>query len=426
MRKGVLFLCTANAARSQMAEGIARRFLAPDIPVWSAGTRPRGLDPRAVQALAEVDVDISDYDSKHLNDIPLDQVGLVITLCDEAAAACPSLPGVAVRHWGFADPARVPGPESFPAFQSVRDALVERIDALSAEFAPEPALGFLGGSGFYDLPGLEAVTQIHVDTPFGRPSDAYLVGRLHGRRVVFLARHGRGHRLLPYEVNSRANFYGFKRLGVTRVISISAVGSLREEIAPGDIVTPRQFIDRTVSRPATFFGSGVVAHCSLAEPVCGHLADSIADGARTEPGRVHAAGTYVCIEGPQFSTRAESDLFRQWGADLVGMTNHPEARLAREAEICYATLALPTDYDCWRPATREANVDDIMTVLRANVDKGRRIVTHVAEHVAPAAPCACRRNLDVALMTQPPLIDTAGRIRLQAILHRRLQAAQAA
>ncbi len=283
----------------------------------------------------------------------------------------------------------------------------------------EAAIGVLGGSGFYDLPGVTNVETKAIETPFGPPADALTVGTFAGRRVVFLPRHGRAHRLLPTEVNARANLYALKLLGATHVVSISAVGSLREAIAPGDVVVPRQFIDRTVARPSSFFGQGVVAHVSLADPVCALTADTLVDAATVDGGRVHPRGTYVCIEGPQFGTRAESELMRGWGADIVGMTNLPEARLAREAELCYATLALATDYDCWRPRD-EVTVTDALAVLRANVDKAHRILGHALAALDPARTCACQRSLDAALVTPPEAIDEGSRRRLSVILARRL------
>ncbi len=285
-----------------------------------------------------------------------------------------------------------------------------------------PAIGVLGGSGFYDLPGVTELETIEVETPFGRPSDALTIGQLAGRRVVFLPRHGRGHRLSPTEVNTRANLHALKQLGATHVVSVSAVGSLREAIAPGDIVIPRQFIDRTVARPATFFGDGVVAHVSLADPVCMRLGDVLVGAARSQAERVHAAATYVCIEGPQFGTRAESEMMRAWGGDVVGMTNLPEARLAREAELCYATLALPSDYDCWRPR-EEVTVTDALAVLRANVATAQRILSGALAALDPATPCSCQRSLDHALVTPAAAIGPAARERLALLLARRLGAA---
>ena len=285
----------------------------------------------------------------------------------------------------------------------------------------EPAIGVLGGSGFYDLPGVTELETVEVDTPFGRPSDALTSGRLAGRRVVFLPRHDRGHRLLPTEVNARANLHALKQLGATHVISVSAVGSLREAIAPGDVVVPRQFIDRTVARPATFFGDGVVAHVSLADPVCPRLGDALVAAARSQTERVHAAATYVCIEGPQFGTRAESELMRAWGGDVVGMTNLPEVRLAREAELCYATLALPSDYDCWRPRD-EVTVTDALAVLRANVAAAQQILARALAALDPATPCSCQHALDHALVTPAAAIGPAARERLALLLARRLGA----
>jgi 5'-methylthioadenosine phosphorylase len=280
----------------------------------------------------------------------------------------------------------------------------------------------IGGSGFYDLPGVTGVETVEVRTPFGRPSDALTVGRLGAQRVVFLPRHGRGHRLLPSEVNARANIYALKELGVTQLIAVSAVGSLREEIEPGDFVIPRQIVDRTVARPATFFGDGIVAHVSLADPMCADLADALVAAAYAEPGRVHDQRTYVCIEGPQFGTRAESAIMRGWGADVVGMTSQPEARLAREAELCYATLGLTTDYDCWRTRTDEVTVTDALAVLRANVEKARRVLAHTIAGLAPDRRCACQLVLDTALVTPADAIPAAARSRLAPILARRLGA----
>jgi len=285
------------------------------------------------------------------------------------------------------------------------------------------AIGVLGGSGFYDLPGVEAAETVEVDTPFGRPSDALTVGRLGGRPVVFLARHGRGHRLLPAEINARANLYALKQLGATHIVSVSAVGSLREAIAPGDVVVPRQFIDRTVGRPPTYFGNGVVAHVSLADPVCGRLGDALVTAGNAESARIHASATYVCIEGPQFGTRAESELMRRWGGDVVGMTNLPEARLAREAELCYATLALPTDYDCWR-ARDEVTVTDALAVLRANVAMAQRILGRALAAIDPTEGCTCQRSLDAALVTPIEAIGPDARRRLDVVLARRLAVRQ--
>lgn len=282
----------------------------------------------------------------------------------------------------------------------------------------QPAIGVLGGSGFYDLPGAEVLDTVQVDTPFGAPSDALTIVRVGERRLIFLPRHGRGHRLLPSEVNARANLYALKELGATQVISISAVGSLREGIAPGHVVIPRQYIDRTVSRSASFFGRGVVAHVSMADPVCSRIANELAGASRAESASTHDRASYVCIEGPQFGTRAESELMRSWGGDIVGMTMCPEVRLAREAELCYATLALSTDYDCWH--TSDVTMTDVFAVMRANVEKARAILVRAVAGLDPATPCTCQTSLDSALATVPEAIDAAARTRLAAILARRL------
>jgi 5'-methylthioadenosine phosphorylase len=294
----------------------------------------------------------------------------------------------------------------------------------SGHDSPEPAAAVIGGSGFYDLPGLTEVEELRVDTPFGAPSDTLRVGRLDGRRVVFLARHGRAHTLLPGEVNGRANIYALKSVGVTRVIAVSAVGSLREHIAPGDIVTPHQLIDRTIGRPSTFFGHGVIAHVSMAHPICREISDVLFAAAHRSGASVHEGGTYLCIEGPQFSTRAESELWRTWGADVVGMTNLPEAKLAREAELCYATLALPSDYDCWRDDGDHVTANDVMATLRKGVDRARAIValalTNLDTAWDPARTCGCQTALDAGLVTAPEAIGPEARARLAAILARRL------
>src|SRR5690242_8586869 len=222
---------------------------------------------------------------------------------------------------------------------------------------PQTVLGVIGGSGFYSISGLEGLEQIELDTPFGAPSDVFYTGLLGEVRVVFLARHGRGHRILPTELNFRANIYGMKKLGVERIVSISAVGSLKEEHKPTDFVVPDQFIDRTSRRVSTFFGEGLVAHVAFGDPVCSTVARAITEGCKREGVVGKSGGTYVCMEGPQFSTRAESNLYRSWGADVIGMTNLQEAKLAREAEICYATVAMVTDYDCWREGHDDVTVD---------------------------------------------------------------------
>jgi 5'-methylthioadenosine phosphorylase len=229
-------------------------------------------------------------------------------------------------------------------------------------------IGVIGGSGLYQMPGLGRIREVAVSTPFGKPSDKLVRGRLGDTELVFLPRHGKGHRWLPTELNFRANIFALKKLGVERIISVSAVGSLRQEIAPGHLVVPDQFIDRTSQRPGTFFGRGLVAHVSLAEPFCKDLSAVLVESARAEKAQVHAGGTYLCMEGPQFSTRAESHLYRSWNAHVIGMTNLQEAKLAREAEICFGTLALTTDYDCWNESAGDVEIEHVLAVLKNNVE----------------------------------------------------------
>ena len=260
-------------------------------------------------------------------------------------------------------------------------------------------VGVIGGSGLYQMPGLEKVREVRLTTPFGRPSDAFIRGILNGTEVVFLPRHGRGHTALPSEVNFRANIFGMKKLGVERIIAVSAVGSLREQIAPGDVVIPDQFIDRTTQRPGTFFGRGIVAHVSLADPVCPALSETLSRAAREDGARVHDKGTYLCMEGPQFSTRAESHLYRSWSADVIGMTNVQEAKLAREAEICFATLALATDYDCWNAAAGNVEIEHVLAVLKQNVDLAQRIIRRVIGRLPDDRSCACATALKDAIIT---------------------------
>lgn len=277
-------------------------------------------------------------------------------------------------------------------------------------------LGVIGGSGLYELPGLHEIQHVQLATPFGHPSDDFLVGQLNGTRVVFLARHGRGHRLLPSEINFRANLYGMKQLGVEWLISVGAVGSLREHISPGHLVVPRQFIDRTYRRPSTFFGNGIVAHVAFADPVCPELACLLVEMGRREGAVVHDGGTYLCMEGPQFSTRAESHLYRQWGADVIGMTQVQEAKLAREAEICFATLALATDYDCWHEAEADVVIGDVLRILEQNVDLARRIVAACAQRLPVARSCACANALEHAVITDPKRVPENLRHDLRPLL----------
>src|SRR5215813_1687879 len=263
----------------------------------------------------------------------------------------------------------------------------------AARTMAERTLGVIGGSGLYELPGLEAMEHTRVRTPFGDPSDEVVVGRLGSTRLLFLPRHGRGHRLLPSELPFRANIWALKSLGADCLLAVSAVGSLREEIAPGHVVIPDQFIDRTRGRQSesTFFGRGVVAHVQFADPFCAPLSSALVDSARAAGATVHVGGTYVCMEGPAFSTRAESNLYRSWGAHVIGMTNLQEAKLAREAELCFATLALATDYDCWKQDAHEVAIADVLAVLNANVALAKRVVHDVVPTLAPSPGCGCGR-----------------------------------
>ena len=280
----------------------------------------------------------------------------------------------------------------------------------------ERILAVIGGSGLYELPGLEAVERVQASTPFGAPSDELVRGRLGDATVLFLPRHGRGHRITPTEINFRANLFAIKQLGAEWLVSVGAVGSLREHLAPGHVVVPDQFIDRTVARPSTFFGRGIVAHVSLADPVCAVLSETVAEAARAAGGTAHRGGTYLCMEGPQFSTRAESHLYRQWGADIIGMTNWQEAKLAREAEICFACLALVTDYDCWNPAADHVVIEEVLRILAANADLARRAVADVARQLPAARDCACARALEHAIITDPARIPAALRAELAPLI----------
>jgi len=277
-------------------------------------------------------------------------------------------------------------------------------------------LGVIGGSGLYQMAGLADRREEKVATPFGDPSDAYVLGRLGGRDIAFLARHGRGHRLLPTEINFRANIYGFKALGAGRIVSVSAVGSLKEDIRPLDVVLPDQFIDWTRHRPSTFFGGGIVAHVSLADPICSVLHGVLFEAARSCGARARRGGTYVCMEGPQFSTRAESHLYRSFQADVIGMTNVQEAKLAREAEICYATLAMVTDYDCWRPETDPVTVEEVVARLKDNAAMAGSILAHAVSRLPEARACACAEALRNAILTDPAAIPRESRERLRLLV----------
>ena len=266
----------------------------------------------------------------------------------------------------------------------------------------EAQVGIIGGSGLYEMEGLRVLFERTVDTPFGEPSDVYVIGEVEGVRVAFLARHGRGHRLMPSELNYRANIFGMKLLGVHTILSASAVGSMKEEYHPTDIVFPHQFIDRTRHRPDTFFGNGLVAHVAFADPICAGVSFLMGEVGRETGARVHMGGVYLCMEGPQFSTRAESALYRSWGVDVIGMTNLQEAKLAREAEICYATMALVTDYDCWHETADAVTVDQVLGYLRANAATAQKILRQSIPRAAQRTrDCACASALQYAIITDP-------------------------
>ncbi len=281
-------------------------------------------------------------------------------------------------------------------------------------------IGIIGGSGLYHMPGLTDVREVAQKTPFGDPSDPYVLGTLEGRKVAFLARHGRGHRLLPSELNFRANIYGFKQLGVGRIVSVSAVGSLKEEHKPLDFVIPDQFFDRTRHRVDTFFGDGIVAHIGFGDPICPELAKGVEAACRKVSVRSKHGGTYVCMEGPQFSTRAESNVYRSWGADVIGMTNLQEAKLAREAEICYVTVAMVTDYDCWHPDHDHVTVDQIVAVLVKNAENAAKVVRETVAAMPAARGCKCGSALAHAILTDRDKIPVATRQKLSLILDKYL------
>jgi len=296
--------------------------------------------------------------------------------------------------------------------------------------SPGPVLGIIGGSGLYDLPGLVDTRWVEVDTPWGAPSDAIFRGRLvtaaGSAELAFLPRHGRGHRIPPSEVNYRANIAALKSLGVTDILSLSAVGGLRADLPPGTFVVVDQFIDRTTQRAGSFFGRGLVAHVSMADPVCPRLGDHVERGLRAQGVPFARGGTYLCIEGPQFSTKAESALYRSWNCSVIGMTNLPEARLAREAEICYASVGMVTDFDCWHPGHDAVTVDAVIQVLLANAGTARALVSglaHAVVHDPQAATCSCRTALQHALITAPEARDPAMVARLAGIAGRVLLAA---
>ena len=282
-------------------------------------------------------------------------------------------------------------------------------------------IGIIGGSGLYSMPGLTGVREVKQKTPFGDPSDAYVLGTLEGRKVAFLARHGRGHRILPTELNFRANIYGFKQLGVERIVSVSAVGSLKEEHKPLDFVIPDQFFDRTRHRVDTFFGEGIVAHIAFADPVCPELARTVEAACKRSGVTSKRGGTYLCIEGPQFSTKAESNVYRSWRMDVIGMTNLQEAKLAREAEICYVTVAMVTDYDCWHPHHDSVTVDQIVAVLLKNAENACQVVRHTVASMPAKRSCKCGAALAHAILTERDQIPAATRKKLKLILEKYLE-----
>jgi 5'-methylthioadenosine phosphorylase len=277
-------------------------------------------------------------------------------------------------------------------------------------------IGIIGGSGLYQMPGLERGREVKVATPFGKPSDAFRIGTLEGRKVAFLARHGRGHVISPSEINFRANIYAMKKLGVERILSVSAVGSLRKDFRPMDMVLPDQFFDRTRGRISTFFTSGIVAHIGFSDPMCPAVMDTLAKACDEAGTTCHRGGTYVCMEGPAFSTKAESNTYRAWGMDIIGMTNLQEAKLAREAEICYATLAMVTDYDCWHPDHDAVTVAQIIEYLTRNVENAQNILRAAARLMPKERNCHCGSALAHAILTDRKKISAATKKRLQLII----------
>ncbi len=296
------------------------------------------------------------------------------------------------------------------------------VSSIARGFLPQAEIGIIGGSGLYSMPGLTKIKEVRLKTPFGAPSDAYVLGTLEGRAVAFLARHGRGHRILPSELNFRANIHGFKQLGAERIVSISAVGSLKEEHKPLEFVIPDQFFDRTRHRVDTFFGGGIVAHIAFADPICPELARVVAGACENAGVAAKRGGTYLCMEGPQFSTKAESNVYRSLGMDVIGMTNLQEARLAREAEICYVTIAMVTDYDCWHPHHDSVTVDQIVGVLLKNAENAARVVRETVAAMPAGRSCKCASALAHAILTDPKKIPAAARKKLKLIVGKYLKA----
>jgi 5'-methylthioadenosine phosphorylase len=277
-------------------------------------------------------------------------------------------------------------------------------------------IGIIGGSGLYSMPGFDAQREVSIDTPWGAPSEKYVLGSLSGKQIAFLSRHGRGHRLSPSELNFRANIYGMKSLGVERIVSLSAVGSLKEEHRPLDFVIPDQFFDRTRGRASTFFGEGMVAHVSFADPVCPQLAEVVGQAARASGVTVKNGGTYLCMEGPAFSTKAESNVYRSWGMDVIGMTNLQEAKLAREAELCYTTIAMVTDYDCWHPEHDAVTVNDIIANLIRNAENAAKVVAEAVARMPEARSCKCGSALSHAIITDRKVVPESTRKKLDLLI----------
>jgi 5'-methylthioadenosine phosphorylase len=280
----------------------------------------------------------------------------------------------------------------------------------------EQIVGVIGGSGLYKMEGLETLETLSFTTPFGDPSDSFMVGRLEGIKVVFLPRHGRGHRIQPSSLNYRANIYGMKKLGVQWIIGVSAVGSMKESIEPGNMIIPDQFIDRTAGRPSTFFSDGIVGHVSFADPVCPDLTQILFEAGKEVGATVRKGGTYLCIEGPQFSTRAESRLYRSWGVDVIGMTNLPEAKLAREAEMCYATIAFATDYDCWHETAGDVSIGDVLKILAQSAKIAKRSIQVAIKHLPSKRTCPCATALKYALITNTKWIPEKTKRDLKPII----------
>jgi 5'-methylthioadenosine phosphorylase len=280
----------------------------------------------------------------------------------------------------------------------------------------EKLVGVIGGSGLYEIEGLEEVRTVSIKTPFGDPSDSFITGRLEGVNVAFLPRHGKGHRIQPSSLNFRANIYGMKKLGVEWIIGVSAVGSMKESIHPGDMVIPNQFIDQTKGRPSTFFADGIVGHIGFADPVCPVLSQILFEAGKQVGATVHKDGTYICIEGPQFSTRAESRLYRTWGVDIIGMTNLPEAKLAREAEICYSTIAFATDYDCWHEAAEDVSIGEVLRILAQSTKIAKSTIRQAIHHLPEKRECLCAHALKYGLITAQKHISEKTKKDLEPII----------